>query len=146
MNFLYYTALQVSESAELSFPERTLACPGEAQQYSCNSSSLINWNIFCPGQLMTRSPQRSVSVDTAARRHESSFMCSIRDWEDAMTINIVVTYKPLGYNMGISNISATATFNVLSVTGIESLTLECNDDSENLRYIDLIGSLATCHV
>ena len=64
-------------------------------------------------------------------------VCTSSDME-VVIVNIVVTYELHG-DRGESNISVRVMVRNYSINGIKSLTLECNDDVENYRYIDFIG-------
>ena len=70
-------------------------------------------------------------------RDEAIVVCTSDDSEVAV-LNIVVTFMSYE-DRGESNISISVMDSNYSISSIKNLTLECNDDTDNYRYIDLIG-------
>lgn len=117
--------------------QRISACPGQTEQFSCSSSGSVNWNIYCPGQLLMGRPQFSRAVDISRNRSEGTLMCTSGDSE-VVIVHVALTYESYR-DRGESNITVSVMDSNYSIFGIKSLTLECNDDSINRRYLDLLG-------
>ncbi len=139
MCFSFILVVLVLGATGLSAPERILVCPGGTAQYHCYTSlgvNTINWNIYCPGQLTAGNPL-STAVGSSLNRSEDSLTCTSGSSE-MVTVHIVVTYESKE-DRGESNISLSVIDANYSISGIRSLTLECNDDSENYRFLDFPG-------